>query len=245
MNYSYKYILFVLIGLILIKFYLPEKYKSYDFYLYLILLLLILFLIDNVCYNFEKFTNDNIIVNNDKNMCSLNDNISNKNTSLNINNDKNMCSLNDNTSNKNTSLNDLNDVNKLKNEIQELKKILDNKNNSNKSNEILELKKELTQMKENLLNEINKKNSNEYLQKEINLLKDKLNNKNYNLVDDDLSKWNNSSMLNTDKWTVPMPKPPVCVNNTPCQVCPSESSNYPVNLMLWDDSNVISKNREK
>jgi hypothetical protein len=30
--------------------------------------------------------------------------------------------------------------------------------------------------------------------------------------------------------------PPVCINNSPCMVCPSDSSNYPVNLKQWNDS---------
>jgi hypothetical protein len=42
-----------------------------------------------------------------------------------------------------------------------------------------------------------------------------------------------NSILNTDKWTVPMPRPPVCINNSPCTVCPSDTSNL-LNLKNWD-----------
>ena len=49
----------------------------------------------------------------------------------------------------------------------------------------------------------------------------------------------NDSLLNTDKWTVPMPRPPVCINNSPCTVCPSNDSNI-VSLKNWDDSRRIS-----
>jgi len=55
------------------------------------------------------------------------------------------------------------------------------------------------------------------------------------------NKWDNEyTILNTDKWKVPMLRPPVCINTTPCRVCPSDSSNYPVNLKQWDDSRYIT-----
>ena len=49
----------------------------------------------------------------------------------------------------------------------------------------------------------------------------------------------NDSLLNTDKWSVPMPRPPVCINNSPCTVCPLDSSNV-VSLKSWDDSRRVS-----
>ena len=56
-----------------------------------------------------------------------------------------------------------------------------------------------------------------------------------------LNKWDNEfTLLNTNKWQVPMPKPPVCVNTTPCKVCPNDSSYFAINLKDWDDSRVIS-----
>ena len=53
--------------------------------------------------------------------------------------------------------------------------------------------------------------------------------------------WDNEyTILNTNKWQVPMARPPVCINTSPCKVCPSASSNYPVNLKEWDDSRSIT-----
>jgi len=59
------------------------------------------------------------------------------------------------------------------------------------------------------------------------------------LGDKELSLWaNNYTILNTDKWKVPMPKPPVCINNTPCKVCPGDDGStavdYPATLKDWD-----------
>ena len=55
------------------------------------------------------------------------------------------------------------------------------------------------------------------------------------------NKWNHGyTYLNTDKWSVPMVRPPVCINTTPCNVCPSNTSGYPVNLMDFDNSRKIS-----
>ncbi len=57
------------------------------------------------------------------------------------------------------------------------------------------------------------------------------------------NEWDNEyTILNTNKWQVPMPRPPVCINTTPCKVCPSDSSNYPVNLKQWDDSRYVTSN---
>jgi len=58
--------------------------------------------------------------------------------------------------------------------------------------------------------------------------------------------WDKSyTILDTSKWMVPMPRPPVCINTSPCKVCPSDSSNYPVNLLEWNDSrHVITDNTE-
>ena len=48
------------------------------------------------------------------------------------------------------------------------------------------------------------------------------------------------SLLNTDKWRVPMPKPPVCINTTPCQVCNSDNNSYSTALKYWDDSRNVT-----
>ena len=58
------------------------------------------------------------------------------------------------------------------------------------------------------------------------------------------NKWNHGyTYLNTDKWSVPMVRPPVCINTTPCNVCPSNTSGYPVNLMDFDNSRKISSTK--
>ena len=52
--------------------------------------------------------------------------------------------------------------------------------------------------------------------------------------------WDNDyNILDTTKWTVPMPRPPVCINNSPCKVCPSNTSDT-LNLKDWDNSRIIS-----
>lgn len=58
------------------------------------------------------------------------------------------------------------------------------------------------------------------------------------------NKWNHGyTYLSTDKWSVPMVRPPVCINTTPCNVCPSNTSGYPVNLMDFDNSRKISSTK--
>jgi hypothetical protein len=52
--------------------------------------------------------------------------------------------------------------------------------------------------------------------------------------------WENDyTILNTNKWQVPIPRPPVCINNTPCKVCPLETSNYSTNLQQWDEARYV------
>ena len=67
----------------------------------------------------------------------------------------------------------------------------------------------------------------------------------YNPIGENIANdWDNDyTILNTNKWQVPMTRPPVCINTTPCKVCPSDSSNYPVGLKQWDDSRTVSGNR--
>ena len=51
----------------------------------------------------------------------------------------------------------------------------------------------------------------------------------------------NYAILNTDKWKVPMTQPPVCINTTPCKVCPSDdNSNSFTGLADWDASRKVS-----
>ena len=55
------------------------------------------------------------------------------------------------------------------------------------------------------------------------------------------NKWTNEySILNTDKWQVPQPRPPVCISNSPCKVCPTNTGGYPTNLKEWNNSSKIS-----
>lgn len=54
-------------------------------------------------------------------------------------------------------------------------------------------------------------------------------------------KWSSQySILDTKNWAVPAYKPPVCVTNMRCKVCPDTTSGYPVNLMEWDESTKVS-----
>ncbi len=58
------------------------------------------------------------------------------------------------------------------------------------------------------------------------------------------NEWENDyTILNTNKWQVPMPKPPVCINTAPCKVCPTNSSDNVVNLKEWDNSRYVSQNK--
>jgi hypothetical protein len=58
------------------------------------------------------------------------------------------------------------------------------------------------------------------------------------------NQWDNEyTILNTNKWAVPMPRPPVCINTSPCKVCPSDSSNYPVSLKEWDDARYVTQTK--
>lgn len=54
---------------------------------------------------------------------------------------------------------------------------------------------------------------------------------------------NDYTILNTDKWRVPMPTPPVCVNTMPCKVCPSDSTSNSLPLKNWDDARMITANK--
>jgi hypothetical protein len=54
------------------------------------------------------------------------------------------------------------------------------------------------------------------------------------------STWSSDyTILNTDKWKVPMYQPPVCINTTPCKVCPDDAYPY-LGLKNWDNSRKIS-----
>ena len=54
---------------------------------------------------------------------------------------------------------------------------------------------------------------------------------------------NEFTILNTDKWQIPQSRPPVCISNGPCKVCPTNTDGYPANLKEWDNSRVISNTK--
>ena len=55
------------------------------------------------------------------------------------------------------------------------------------------------------------------------------------------NQWTNEfTILNTDKWQVKQPRPPVCVSSTPCKVCPTNTDGYPTSLKDWDNSRVVT-----
>ena len=58
------------------------------------------------------------------------------------------------------------------------------------------------------------------------------------------NEWTNEyTILNTDKWQVSQPRPPVCVSSGPCKVCPTSTEGYPTSLKEWDDSRIISNTK--
>jgi hypothetical protein len=62
------------------------------------------------------------------------------------------------------------------------------------------------------------------------------------LGDPKLSKWDTAfNMLNTNKWQVPMPRPPVCINTSPCKVCPEvdATGSHALTLKDWDYSRKV------
>jgi hypothetical protein len=60
------------------------------------------------------------------------------------------------------------------------------------------------------------------------------------------NKWDNTyTLLNTDKWRLPVSKPPVCVSNDNCSVCPSTTSGYPINLKEWDNARYVTTSKKQ
>ena len=65
---------------------------------------------------------------------------------------------------------------------------------------------------------------------------------------DKLNPWDNQySILNTNKWRVPMPRPPICINTQPCKVCPNDSGLASVDSSLkiedWNSASSISETK--
>jgi hypothetical protein len=114
-----------------------------------------------------------------------------------------------------------NDINNIKNKLDNNKLSLDN------AIRLLEKLKEEC------------KNSNDLIYGENNQF-------NKPIGDKIANEWSQDyTILNTDKWQVPVERPPLCVNTAPCNVCPMESSNYPVNLLHWKESSNITDNIPK
>ena len=64
---------------------------------------------------------------------------------------------------------------------------------------------------------------------------------NYEPIGQGVSDWSNEyTLLNTDKWKVPMTRPPVCISNSNCKVCPTNTDGYPVGLKNWDNSRRVT-----
>jgi hypothetical protein len=126
------------------------------------------------------------------------------------------------------------------------------KEESNKL-EILKLE-EQTKLKEQMA--LLKRKEEELKRKEMELVKKRKdyvsNEMKYNELPDEffkpigegLEKWADDgsySILNTDKWRVPMPRPPVCISSSrPCEPCPLATSGYPLNLKEWDSARKVS-----
>lgn len=51
---------------------------------------------------------------------------------------------------------------------------------------------------------------------------------------------NEYTILNTEKWTVPMPRPPVCIDSAPKEIMPVGTSGYPLNVKYFDDARYVS-----
>ena len=66
----------------------------------------------------------------------------------------------------------------------------------------------------------------------------------YKPLGESISNWDLKDdyvILNTDKWRVPMPKPPVCINNKPCKICPSYTTGLKgLSVKEWDHSRTIT-----
>jgi hypothetical protein len=56
------------------------------------------------------------------------------------------------------------------------------------------------------------------------------------------NKWDDDyTLLSTNNWQVPMTRPPVCINTTPCTTCPVASSGNSTSLKEWDNSRNITQ----
>lgn len=51
---------------------------------------------------------------------------------------------------------------------------------------------------------------------------------------------NDFSILNTSRWTVPMPRPPVCIDSRPKEIMPVGTSGYPTGLKYFDEARYVT-----
>ena len=62
-------------------------------------------------------------------------------------------------------------------------------------------------------------------------------------IGEGLGKWmdNEYTILNTDKWRVPMPRPPICISSSkPCEPCPLMTDGYHMNLKEWNNARKVT-----
>lgn len=65
--------------------------------------------------------------------------------------------------------------------------------------------------------------------------------KHYEPIGKGVDKWSNDyTILNTEKWQIPMTRPPVCISSGNCKVCPTATEGYPVALKEWDNSRKVT-----
>ena len=65
--------------------------------------------------------------------------------------------------------------------------------------------------------------------------------KSYKPIGEGINEWKDEyTILNTDKWQVPMTRPPVCISSGNCKVCPTNTDGYPVSLKNWDNSRRVT-----
>jgi len=58
--------------------------------------------------------------------------------------------------------------------------------------------------------------------------------------DNNENNWKDDYTILKNTWKLPIIHPPVCVSNNNCNVCPIDSSTYPLDLLKWNDSTHIT-----
>ena len=171
----------------------------------------------------------------------------------------------DNTVHHSKKPNNLLDKKKLRNMIKQLEKqgILDKEDIEeihdsikNKESSIDEIMSQLHQLKNEELSKMNRlTDESTPNQMKVNsrirdMNPDKFPEMGYNELDQSKlipigdqvpDSWENEyTLLNTDKWTVPMTKPKLCIATSNLDPLPTNEPGYPLNLKEWDNSRKIS-----